>query len=200
MAVSVGDIIRVAARCEWNNTDDVVNTFHFEIFTVPTGGSEAAFMEDLSDHIAISYAFIEGNQNTGLVAADITAFNVTQDAPLGITSWSAFYTGGTSAGEALPAFNAALILWRTNVKNRQGRTFIGGLNETQQNGGFLVSGAVSALNNFTATIRESTDLANGTDIRLVVYSRTTGERSIPTLASVRPIVAIMSRRKPGRGS
>lgn len=200
MAVVVGDIIRVAARQEFATGDENINVFHFEVFTVPTAGSETAFIEDVGDHLAISYAFIEAITTSGLSPTDLDIYNVTQDIPYGFNAWGGAYTGGTSSGEALPSFNAALILWRTMVKNRLGRTYIGGLTESQQNSGTLVSGALSALTNFTATIRESTDLPNGSDIRLVVYSRTAGERSVPTLASVRPLVAIMGRRKAGRGS
>lgn len=200
MAVEAGDIIRVAARHEWLSTEDVVNVYHFEVFTPPTGGNVAAFVEDVAEHLSGAYEIIDGIIDDGLLPLDIDVYNITQDVPYGKTTFIAPYTGGAATGDALPPQDAALLIWPTDVKRRIGRTYIGVLSEASQNAGILTGGTISTLLTFMTFIRESVDLANASDIRLVVYSRSEGERTLPTAQRVQPLVATQRRRKRGRGS
>lgn len=200
MAVEVGDIIRVAARCEFNGQDDVVNVYHFEVFEVPTAGNINDLLEDVSEHMSTAYAVIDGYQSNLLSSVDITVFNVTQDAPYGTVGWTNDYDGGTVSGEAMPPQDALLILWRTNIKRRVGRTYIGALCEAHQSAGVWNGTILGDMQTFALSISSGTGLANGSSLRLVVYSRSEGEGTVPSVYSARPLVAIMGRRKRGRGS
>lgn len=93
-----------------------------------------------------------------------------------------------------------MVLWSTGVKRRIGRTYLGPLAESAQANSRLVAGTITAIENWTAYIRESVDAPNGGDYRLVIWSRQAGARSVPTAVRVAPIVAHQQRRKPGRGS
>lgn len=200
MAVTTGDIIRVAARFEWGGTDDIVNTFHFEVFTPPTGGNIVAFMEDVSEHLGAAYTGIESIMNSAASPADISIYNVTQDAPYGIVGWPPGFDGPSGSGDGLPPQDACLLLFRTAVKRRVGRCYLSPINEGGQNNGQWSVSVLGDVAAFGSALIESVDLANGSDIRLVVYSRSAGERSTPTSWGPRPLVARMGSRKPGRGS
>lgn len=200
MAVSTGDILRIAARQETDGVDDSINVMHFEVFTPPTGGSDASALEDLADHFGLAWQLIAGLYPNYVNPVDLQVYNITDDAPTGVIAWAGGYDGGTSGGESLPHQDAAMVLWSTGVKRRIGRTYLGPLAESAQANSRLVAGTITAIENWTAYIRESVDAPNGGDYRLVIWSRQAGARSVPTAVRVAPIVAHQQRRKPGRGS
>jgi len=200
MTVAMGDILRVAARQEVSGIDDTINVLHFEVFTAPTGGSDAAALEDLADHFGLAWQLIAGIYPSYVEPVDLQVYNITQDAPVGVTAWAGGYTGGTASGEGLPQQDAAMVLWSTGVKRRIGRTYLGPLSEASQANSQLTGPVIDLLETWTAYIRESVDAPNAGDYRLVIYSRSAGARSVPTAVRVAPVVAIQQRRKPGRGS
>jgi len=200
MALTVGDIIRVAARQSWDVTEDVVNVFHFNIVAVPSPNTAAALLEDIGEHLSTAWAEIAPDLTNLLDPVDISVFNVSDDAPIGVGSWGAGYVGGTGSGEAMPPADALLILNSTGVKRRIGRIYLGGTLESQQAGGVWTAGMVADAGAFNAALTDLTTLSNGTQVQYIVYSRSGGVGSLVVSSRVVRQTAYQLRRKRGRGS
>lgn len=200
MTVAAGDLLRIAVRQRWAGTDDIVNVYHYEVFTVPVGGAEEDVLEDLADGLSVNYAILQSSTSDNLDPVDISVYNITQDGPVGVTTFTPDYTGGTATGDSLPTFTAGLIFFPTTVKRRVGRVFIGGLSEATGSAGFLAGATVTVLQTFGTAMLSLSGGPNNGAYRLVVYSRSNGVFSVPTFARVAPLYAIQQRRKRGRGS
>lgn len=200
MPLSQGDILRCTLRHKYLGVHDHINVVHLIYDTVATPNTEAAVLEDLGNAFGVAFALAEGLLITRLDAVDIAIYNVTDDTPVGVTSWAGGYTGGTSASEGLPFDDAAVAVFYTGVKRRIGKMYIGGLTESQQDDGQLAGGAISALGDLTAYLLEMDGGANGGIYKYVVWSRKFDTFSLPTTIHIQPVVAQQERRKPGRGS
>lgn len=200
MAVTVGDVIRVAAIQKWDGQDDVVNVLHFEISAVPTPNDNPSLLADIADRVGNAWAIIEGALSNNLQPDNLTVFNVSDDTPVGITSWGGVYSGGTSSGEAAPTFAAALVLMSTALKRKQGRMYIGGLTEGATADSRLNGATAVDIATMFDTLRFNGPELNGTDMGLVVYSRGSGLASPITTIRVQSLLARMGTRKLGRGS
>lgn len=200
MAVTVGDIIRVAAIQKWDGQDDLVNVMHFEIAAVPTPNDSASLLEDIASRVGNAWQAIEGALCNDLQPDNLTVFNVSDDTPVGITSWGGPYSGGTSSGECAPTFAAALVLFSTAIKRKQGRMYIGGLTEGATADSRLDSATAVNIAQLVDVLRFNGAEANGTDMGLVVYSRGSGLASPITTVRVQTLLARMGTRKLGRGS
>jgi len=198
MAITVGDIVRVAFR-QTLGVDDIVNVMHFECVTVPGLGGDALAVDDLSEiagDLWVPFASrVSGNQG----AVDINVYNVTDDAPAGVGSFGA-YGGGTAAGEDLPAPVAMLALFPTNVKRKVGRIYLGCLTEASQANGLWVSGAIADGEAFCDFLMTTLGGSNGYEFEYGIWSRSGGIFTRPTTRRIQPVPAYQLRRKPGRGS
>lgn len=87
---------------------------------------------------------------------------------------------GVVAGDALPPNVAACVTMSTGLTGRsaRGRMYWGGMSEVQQDGGALVSGVVTGLNDACAALLTALDGDGSYD--LVVLSRFTGGAERPT--------------------
>lgn len=200
MAVTVGDIIRVAARHKWNNIDDVVNVFHVNVGAIPgVGGNNTLFLQDVRAWLISAYTEIQGEMSSEVEPGDITAYNITDDEPIGQISWGA-YTGGSGTGDGLPPGVAALVLWRTTVKRTVGKTYLPPFTEGQQANGSLTAGALAAVDQFGTTLRDPFTGANMYQVAFAIYKRSAGTTHVPTGHTASPILAYQRRRRPGTGS
>lgn len=200
MAVAIGDVIRVAAIQKWDGQDDMVNVLHFGIIAAPTPNDDASLLSDIADRVGSAWQIIQGALVTRLNPDNLTVFNVTQDAPVGITSWAGGYSGGTASGEAAPTFAAALVLLSTAIKRKQGRIYIGGLSESATADSRLGGATATDIATMIDTLRFNGPEALGTDLGLTVYSRASGIPSPITTVRVQTLLARMGTRKLGRGS
>lgn len=200
MPLSQGDILRVAVRHKYSGIHDHINVMHLIYDTVAVPNTETAVLEDLAETIAEGYQFLEAGLSNRLTAVDITVYNVTDDAPIGVTSFGLGYTGGTSAGNGLPFDSAACCLFYTSVKRRIGKIFIGGILEADQNDGQITAGLISNLGLFTSHLLSMVGGANGGVYKYVVYSRSNAQWSLPSTIRIQPLLGSQDRRKPGRGS
>jgi len=200
MAVAIGDVLRVAAIQKFNAIDDVVNVLHFGVTAVPTPNDDATLLSDLASRVGSAWVMMQSQLVNNLEPDNLTVFNVTQDAPVGITSWGGGYTGGTSVGEAIPLFSAALVLLSTAVKRKQGRIYIGGLSEAANNDGELPAGTQTDIAQCVDALMNNGPEPDGWDGTLTVYSRGSGIPSPITTVRIQPLIARMGSRKPGRGS
>ena len=200
MALVAGNILRVACTQKFQVVNDNVNVFHFAVVTAPSPNTDAAALEDLSELIGDAF-FTYGTHISDENSADnITVFNVTQDVPVGITSWGGSFVGGRSGGEMLPPQAACLVLLSTTVKRRQGRVYLGGCLEGDQSNGHWGGSILTAAATLIADLNSQPVLPNGGEFDLVVYSREHTASSGISTVRVQPLVATQKRRKAGVGS
>lgn len=200
MAVTVGDILRVAVRHKWENVDDIVNVLHFGVATAPTPNDEASLLEDVSEMIGDAWLNIEAHLCNNVSAYDIAVWNVSDDAPVGATSFGAGYAGGTSGGECMPAAAAALVLLNTSVKRTQGRIYLAAFSEGDQVDGEWQGSLIADIGGLVDALRFPGATPNGTVLQYGVLKRSDGLLYQTNTVRVQPIIAYQLRRKPGRGS
>ena len=197
----VDDVIRVACRQEFQGRDDVVNVMHWAIGTMPTPATDAAIMADLGNIISKIYLEVATWISNEVDIIDLSFYNVTDDQPVGVTSWPGPYSGGASAGEALPAQITAMLLLPTNVKRTIGRIYLPVMTEGAQDAGEWVAGVhtdVDTMGSFLLAPTEG-DLFGGF-YRYGVLKRSTGILHFPTSMRLASQAATQRRRKVGRGS
>jgi len=200
MPLSQGDILRVACRHKYSSIHDHINVIHLIYDTVCTPNTAVAVLEDLAQGLGGAYSTMAPGLSNRLAAIDITVYNVTDDAPVGVTAWGSGYTGGESAGNGLPFDSAACVLFYTPTKRRIGKVFIGGILEADQNDGQMTGGLISNLGDFSAALLELSGGPNTGVFKYVVYSRSLAEWDLPSTVHVQPLLGSQDRRKPGRGS
>jgi len=200
MALSIGDIIRVTARQEYDGTDDNINVFHFGIAAPPTPNTNASLLSDMADFMAVAYAEMAAVLSNRLGAVDITLYNVTDDVPIGVTNWGVDYSGGTGSSESMPHADCVLVLMPTGQKRTVGRIYISPLLESSQNAGSWNSTALTAVANFVDMLRSPGTAALGTEVQFGVYKRGTGLLYAVDTVRIQSRTAYQRRRKPGRGS
>lgn len=200
MAVTLNDVVRIAARHKWDTVSDVVNVYYAQVTTVPGLGGDALFMQDVAEWLGLAYSEIQPQISARNLAIDINGYNVTDDAPLPAVSWGAGYDGGSGTGESLPPGNAALVLWRTGVKRTVGKTYLPPMTEGVQADGRITSGTFSAIESFIDAMRNNGAMGNGYGMTLGVYKRSGGVMAVITSASPSLVVAYQRRRRQGTGS
>lgn len=199
--MAVGDIYRVAIRAEIGS-DDIVNVMHYRT-TVSVGAvsnEPLALAQGLEDDFI---SLLQANQNQNLQYREIAVRGVTQ--PTIGTDHSMTAVGGAGIGELLPTFNAMLVLLRTGLFGRsyQGRFYVGGLEEGAQEDSEFNAGILANLEAALDDARTITDVQPGAltySFELGVYSRLLSVFTPVQTVHAVPSVAIMSSRKPGRGS
>lgn len=200
MPVGDENIIKVTCKHKYDNVDDIINTFHFRVSTVPTPNTDANLLEDISNIMAGAFSELQPYLVNNVTAEVIQVYNVTLDGPIGVTSWGTAHTGGSATGEAMPQHDAALALLNTAVKRRIGRLYFGVMSEASQNDGRWSGALTSAIGTMLNDLNSSPTAAHGTVLEYGVYSRKDGAFSGITTIRIQPVVATMRTRKPGRGS
>lgn len=200
MTPGIGDTIRVAARNLFLGIDEQVNVYHFLILDEAAVPSNSLLLADVAEHLTNAYVHIDELMPNNLEAQDITVYDVTGDAPVGVTNWAAPYVGGGSSGEGLPPGVSAIVLWRTGVKRVVGKTFLPTFIETTQNAGGLLSGALTDITDFAAEMQDNAPHTNGYAFQLVIRSRASGSNRAITSAAPALKLGYQRRRKAGVGS
>lgn len=200
MALASGDILRVAAKQLWNGIDDHVNVFHLEVVTPPSPNSDAAALQDISELVADAFSNLAGDFCNNLSADVIQVYNITQDRPIGVTSWDAAYTGGTGSADCMPPDDAVLVLLDTGVKRRQGRMNFSAITEANQADGHWLAGVRSNAAVVPGVMLVPFASTNGGVFVLVVWSKTDGVAYPIFTIRAQELVADMPSRKAGRGS
>lgn len=200
MAPVMSDVIRISAQQKYGAVDDVVNVFHFIIMGTPTPNTNIDLLDDVAEKLSLAWSNLSSHIPNGLQPTIVEGFNITQDAPLGQIAWPGPYSGGTGVSDAMPQDDCLLVLWGTDVKRRQGRTYLGPFLENVQSDSLWSSTLTSAVVTWSADLLDETPMSNGSELRLIVYSRASGGMSQPTSVRPLPLVAQQQRRKRGRGS
>jgi hypothetical protein len=132
MSVESGDIMRVTAKMS-HLGNDIQNVFH--IRANGTGSvDDATAVTEITNRLNSAYGNVVDYQNLDYDYNTIEIFNVTQDRPMGEYNWPSLVSG-TLANDALPDQTAALALFPTMTARSQGRKYVGGWCEAENNSG-----------------------------------------------------------------
>lgn len=196
-----GDILRISARMTSVIHGDLVNVYHYRcnpdsggsltdaVTLVQAGQLMEDLYEDLDDVMCEEYSF-----------ADINVFNVTQDRPLGSTTWPTL-TDGDLADDPLPSTVAAFVQLPTGFSRVWGRKFFGGLSEVNNTTtGRISSGLQSALADAAATILAGWTSPTSDEWTSVIWSTKYGDWLELTSAIIGNVWATIRRRRIGKGS
>jgi len=196
--VAVGDIIRVTARMQIQNLDDLVNVFHYKVVTNSTL-SDDAFMIEVAADLDASYQIINPEISSLVTYVDIDGQNVTQNELLPAKPWPVL-VNGADIGALLPQQVAACVFYRTLTPKIRASKFLGGYTENSNNAVGAIDAA--AITNLTTY---GVDALVGINQPNVVatygaYNKPL-DRFTPVVQSVVPAVwRTQRRRRPGVGS
>jgi hypothetical protein len=192
------DVIEIAARMEYNGTDDVVNVFQYELQS-GADVTDAQTVVDVLTIIEVIYAFLTVLQSTLLLYRDLRVTNVTHSVLLGTTGWPTL-TAGTHVGDAAPPGSASLLNFFTNISKVAPKKYFGGfvVDVLDFNGSWNVSMGVQAASILGYMLVPVA--VGGNTWQYGYLSPKTLSFKVPVSGTWRDVVAYQRRRKPGRGS
>jgi len=148
MPVLEGDVLKIASRGLIASAGQrAVNVFTVQASSI-IDASDDTVRDELAAEMETLFNTIQVQISNDFQIVDFSITNQTQDLLLGEVP-STFI--GADIADLIPSQVAALIIGRTAVKRKQGRKFLGGWTDTDNDdGGLWVGGAVTALNAFAA--------------------------------------------------
>jgi hypothetical protein len=206
MAISTGDVLRVAARLLWQGASDIVNTFHIKIVD-DNAQTQTDIINGVRTLLDDMYTEIAVLIDDATVFEDINIFNVSQDEAYGSFPWPVLAAGSNNNDPYAPG--AAIFTWfPTGTPGVQGRKWFGPLCEPDVNVGLATAtatGFVSDLVEFLVV--PISDIGTGVTFRNVIpHTIEDGEELAvpvyiePTIANISAIIGYQRRRRPGAGS
>lgn len=149
MTLNVDDVARISAEFTSIQGDDAINVFHITMIDGADIGDQG-FMDVVRDRLEVVYADLLDDISQDYSATQITGKVVIGGAQLlPDTAWTAGMTF-TNIIDPLPPQIAALIYAGTNKARVQGRKYIFGLTEEDQDGGNWTGTMVTELAKFGA--------------------------------------------------
>lgn len=159
--IQQNDLVRCDMLMEFDNADDIVNSYTLQLVSAST----ITPIQALDDLLAImeKIAVILKLIATTLVTFErIRAINLTKNSDIGVRVF-ATTTAGTVAGDALPLQTAGVITLATDNLSIRGRKFFGGIPESSNSAGGLVGGgAVTQMGNIVTELLAEHVQTNGT--------------------------------------
>lgn len=151
MAVSVGDILRIAVRMSGPDGQDIINVYHALVELLADGDNDNV-LADWAALIQTIYNALAAAVSSDQDGRDISVLNLTNGEVLGTTAFPSGWQG-TATGETLPATVSLYSLFRTGLSRRIGKKYWGITTEgVQADGAVTLSGAITALTNTIAMI------------------------------------------------
>jgi len=199
MAIANNNIMRVAARQLLDGRDEVVNVFHFIVREVGTN-SDQGVLDEIAARLSNAWVEIDQLLPNNLTPNILDIYNVSQDVPYGQTPWEGAYTGGTASGSMNASGVAFLVIWNTNVKRVQGRTYLGPYTQATMADGVWGSGTISETANWVTAMRDEAPLVDDTVLGLIIWSAGAGLARNISGRRLSSIPAYQRRRRVGRGS
>lgn len=192
------DVFRVTTRLNVVDAGDFCNVWYWRKTDIAPQ-SDASVMTDLSEILDEMYTTIQSHISDQATFEDINVFNVTQDRPLGTTTWPSLTFGGMS-GDLLPAQTAAFVRGLSGYSRNWARKFLGPFAENQNSSvGKVSTGLHSALVVFAYTWLNWIYTSAGTWEPVVYHVKIHDYRKIIETA-LTFIWATIRRRRAGRGS
>jgi len=197
MPVNSGDIMRVT--CKFSAaSNQIQNVFHAQwLGTVPV--SDGGMLTQLANRLDTIYKLIDDYLTDDMSADTIDAWNVTQDYPMGVTTWPTL-TGGLGTGAVTSWQSCALLLLYTAAPRSQGRKYLGILTEAAiTNASELESLAGLAVLQFGIDLLVPVPAGDGY-VNFGTYRKEPFRFAPFTTPGVSTVVRSQNRRQPGRGS
>lgn len=198
MAVGQFDVFKVVARMRINGTDEAINVWHAQIINVGAPTDEEV-VEDLADKLDTLYALVDHLMANNLTFEDITVFSVTEDRPIGVTTWPTL-TVGLTTSDMLPAGIAALVTFPTGVTRSFGKKFLPAFTEGGRTEDGWVTATLTALAAFGVEALTTGLGPNFNQFSFGAFNKALADYRPFIEALVRGIEAYQRRRKPGVGS
>jgi hypothetical protein len=149
VTVNDQDILRISARMNNANTGDMVNVYHVKAEILDTITDEEA-VDECAAYMEEIYSILDNVMSNDWVFQDINVFNVTQDKPVGVSTWPTL-TDGDSSAAALPPQLTSFVRGLSGLSRNWARKFWGGFTEDMNTGdGFMESSLVTVLTNAAA--------------------------------------------------
>jgi hypothetical protein len=185
---------------------DHVNVWHYQAIA-PVTMTDSAICTTIAAHFDAVYAFFEGWMDPAMTGVDCKVdlvewlggkWQITRN--LGQVSMPNvnFTPGG--AGDVMPHTDAAVVNLRTSLGKQMGRKYIGGLVESAQANGSLVSAAATDLASMFSTWLADVVLQAGEIIRPVIASTVDGVVRDVTEAVISTFLGRQGRRRQDIGT
>lgn len=197
--IANNNILRVAARQLLDSRDEVVNVFHFIVRDVGTNGDDGV-LDEIAARVSNAYVEIASALPNNLTANVLDVYNVSQDTPYGQIPWGSAYTAGTATGNLTPPGVSFLVLWLTNVKRVQGRTYLGPFTVASQGDGIWAGSLVTLVSNWATAMQDEIALVADTELGLIIWSEGAGLARNISGRRLSQNPAYQRRRRAGRGS
>lgn len=199
MAITTGDIIRVALQWFVDGANEIVNVHHFEVDDAGATTGDLDFMTQLAATLAAElYDNILTQMADDILGAAVQGFNVTKTETLPVVD--NVIDGTQAGGDAYARQITALVYLNANVPRRQGRSYLPPFTEAAigDDGGW-VSGTVAALADYAVKL---TGIITDGDIAVHrVITHPDGSVPLdPTFAGFGAFPRTQRRRTPGFGS
>jgi len=198
MVVAQNDILRVAARLEDQNGDDVVNVYHFAYRNAAVL-TDAQAMDAVAAYLEEMYTEIQPNIHSSAIFRDINYFNVTTDMPMGTIDWPTLTTGA-GTGDQLPNQMAAMVRGVTGHSRNWARKFLGPWGETRNSTyGKIDATLLTALANYAVQWLEGGGTAPVKWFP-IVWNKVLQQWVDITGTVIRDVWSTIRRRRAGRGA
>lgn len=180
MPLAVNDVVRVSTRFALSDGSDHVNVYHWQV-NAYVDMTDSQFLTAMANHMDASYAYFDGWLDLGMIGVDLKAdvvewlggkWVITRN--LGTTSLPNTNFSPSGTGDNLPHTDAAVVNLMTGYGKSMGRKFYGGLVESAQNDGSLVSSAATALTSMLTALFAQVTISAGNTVVPVIVSTVDG--------------------------
>jgi hypothetical protein len=201
MSCDLSDVLRVTAIMKEEDAGIQANVYLVRIHSITGAGiADATVLADMADYLDGMYDNIDTLMSNRVDFYQVNVFNVTQDRPLGNTSWPTL-THGNEGANILPTQVAAFIQGNTGYSRCWARKFVGGFTETHnESGGIIAAALIAALVNMASDWLAGWTGTGGDTYEPVVYSSKFGLYRVVAEAVIREIWATIRRRRIGKGA
>lgn len=208
MAVSDGDLLRIAARFKRSSNDDVVNVYGARISVSGTTPTNAQVMTAVSNWLNEMYNPINQTLSNTLESFDYKVDRValvggkfeTQET-IGVSTWT-ITTDPAAAGQPLPPACSYLVNIKTTNPRSIGRKYLGPPTEDHQSAGIVGSAQLAILADWATAYLAGYAVITGSDIVPAILSTkavVSGAYDVLE-AVISPVIAYMRSRKTGVGA
>lgn len=199
MAISTGDILRIAIQWFIDGVDEQVNVHHFEVDDAGATTGDLDFMTQLATMLAAElYDQVIAQFPDELLGATISGFNVTDNETLPVVANP--MDGGGSGAEGYARQVTALVYLNSNVPHRQGRSYLPVFTEDAvEDDGSWTTATLGVLADYATKL---TGVITDGDIAVHrVITHPDGSAPLdPTFAGFAAFPRTQRRRTPGFGS
>lgn len=197
MAISIGDIIRVTAKMQWNE-EDIQNVYHLEAQSA-TSDSDLTVLGEIADTLDSAYDYLDTAIPNDVTFDSIVGYNLTQERYMGEVSWPTL-TAGSNVGDPLPPQTAPLVRFGTDTLGSQGRKFFPPMTDADLDSDGTISSAVAtALGNVATILLAGVDSGTWT-MKFGNWNVDLARFATWVSAFVNAYYATQRRRRPGVGS